>query len=176
MVDPTYDAPAVADVYPRRDWWPAELLDEVMPPGRRDPDEWLIGSQGDIYAIANGEEASEGDGDGVLMRIRPRDLVKFCYVDRFGTIGVTFRPDGTYLTHGTLPSGYNYCWLDDDHDSAASGLEELASFMVLNGILGEGERHAVQFAYWSDEVERELFIGKTGPRFTLPDGTRRAGA
>ena len=61
-----------------RKWWPEDLVDEVMPPGRASPADWLH-VDGDTVVIRN-------DRDPEWTRtIRPGDVVDFTYCDHLGS-------------------------------------------------------------------------------------------
>lgn len=154
-----------------RKWWPADLLDEGMPPGRARPTDWIARPAGDVYEIANGNDEEEARERGdVLCRVKPGDTLSFCYRDDLGTVPVSFRDDGTFTPRGVVPKAFNWCWVPYDPDTISETLEQLAALLKDAGDTGPID---VGFAFWSDGHEHKLVVGADGPAFVAVETSRR---
>lgn len=110
---------------PRR-WWPEFMCDEVMPPGRVDPAEWLeIGTAAVGYVVVgrtvDGDDGFEFDGEVV----QPGQVVEMHYCDFLGALDVALAEDGTFTAQGVPPEGFTQCWNRDEWESSGDNLLEL---------------------------------------------------
>lgn len=81
---------------PGRQWWPAEIADEVMPPGRATPQAWLSPGP-DGVTRAKDEDDPQG---GVIITLSPGQVLAFVYQEKRGSADVTIMPDGTWKGPG----------------------------------------------------------------------------
>jgi hypothetical protein len=159
------------DIDTERKWWPCDLLDEGMPPGRAQPSDWIKGPAGDVYEVANGNEDDDARERGdVLCRVKPGDTLAFCYRDDLGEVPVSFHADGTFTPRGPVPAGFNWCWMPYDPDTISETLEALAELLKDAGEPGLVE---VGFAFWSEHREHRLVVDAGGARFVEIDPSRR---
>lgn len=152
---------------PGREWWPELLLDEVMPPGRSDPSAWIIGAEGDLYLISDGDAYDPEEKEGVLAHARIGDRLDFYSCDRLGDVEVTFNADGTFTPHGSIPD-HNWCRIAYDQDTMVDGLEELAK--NAGDFAQRPFTETVQFARWSGRLPHELALVDGKPTF-VPAGS-----
>ena len=132
-----------------RQWWPEFMADEVMPPGRASPADWIDAEpklDGDGSLVIGGENYNRSFGPG--------DVINFIWSEPRGMVEVTFKSDGSYLVVGGEPADYTNCWIPCDTDTVSGDLEELAKTMqeYLVGEAAEGTE-VVGFAKWSLDGE-----------------------
>lgn len=111
-----------------RQWWPDFMCDEVMPPAKTSPAEWLeidAAAGGDIVL---GRMIEEDEGFRFAGEIvMPGQVVEIHYCDDLGTLDVTLAEDGTFTVHGVPPEGFTQCWNTDEPESCGDNLLELVA-------------------------------------------------
>ena len=90
----------MSDFAPTRRWWPAELMDEWMPEGRRQPQDWLSPGKDGVTLVRDEDEAAR-----VLVRIEPDETVEFCWHESRGGVEILLMPDGTWSVDDTRDTG-----------------------------------------------------------------------
>lgn len=140
-----------------RKWWPHDMLDESMPPGRDSPSAWIAGRDGDGWALDDGDESGE------LKRtvISEGTVLGFAWYEDLATVEITFNADGSYVAHGLIPAGYNHCWIAFDTDTINDDVAVLAQQQAeCAADLGSAMplRETVEFGRWSSEENFRLVV------------------
>jgi len=161
----------VADFAKTRQWWPHDLVDEVMPPGRAKPEDWLKPDESGVTTI----HADDDDDKTVLARIKPGSAVEFLWQENRGSAEILLMPDGTWslvdprdggtvdiftgeAAEPTPPAGRignaNWFAAAGDYETMMDSMDGFAECYAENepAIDPEGQRLTVDMAYWSDPV------------------------
>lgn len=152
-------------------WWPACWGDEVMPPGRPTPDEFLIRLDDGRLQIGYADDATDvSDDDRAYFSqpVKDGDIVRFTSCDHLGLAKVFFTQNGGYhIVEGAEPPEANWCRIEIDNDTISESLEQLAG-VARESFLGDDfhDSHTVSFARWS-EVSLRLQLAADGPRFVM---------
>lgn len=160
-------------VHTRR-WWPADLMDETMPPGQSQPQGWLKPEADGVTRVRDNLD----DDKKVILEIKPGEVVAFCWHEDRGEVEVTMLPDGTWklddMRDGrtidmfrphepmqprqadTLPmrrieAANQFIW-EEDWESQADTLDELVRSMAdMDPPEPEGTRITIEMGFWSNE-------------------------
>lgn len=140
------------------EWFPADWVDEVCPPSRSKPDDFIV-------PVTGGFELGYADQQLCELHNQPLkvgDVVAFVSCDRLPDVEATLRPDGGYELHGIIDPSHNTVIVDGDidtlHESFEALINEIRSpadpdFATKEMIFSEGEvekRVMLSFANWSD--------------------------
>ena len=90
----------MADFSATRQWWPNELVDEIMPPGRATPQAWLKPDASGITQIYG-----DDDEKTVLARLEPGSVVEFLWMEKRGSVDIQLMPDGTWSLDDSRDTG-----------------------------------------------------------------------
>jgi len=82
----------MSDFAETRQWWPNDLVDEVMPPGRATPQAWLSPDASGVTTI----HADNDDDKTALASIQPGSEVEFLWYENRGSAEILLMPDGTW--------------------------------------------------------------------------------
>lgn len=159
-----------------REWWPADLLDEHMPPGRARPEAWLAPDETGVTLI----HADDDEDKTVVATIEPGAEVSFCWQEDRGSVEITIMPGGAWklddprdaftldlfkpeaveaTTPIELPPSARIAaatWFGwrDDYECQGDTMDELAEgFADFGRIEPEGLRITVDMGFWSDAVK-----------------------
>lgn len=140
-------------------WLPEFLFDEMSPPPRARPEDWLVaGIDRDFWITDPDDEGS--------ATLRPGDTVGFRWFRDFGTASLTIRPDGTWTSNVPLPSEANGFADVDDVETMADTPDAFARAWAENYFAiadDDGEVGVVVHVYqWSDPVTFRLTLGPDG--------------
>ncbi|MFG1465227.1 hypothetical protein V5F77_20295 [Xanthobacter sp. DSM 24535] len=159
---------------PTRTWWPEFLVDEVMPPGKAHPTDWILWDGGgaaaaDVLAFRVGGSGADDDGDDpsdvYAMWVTEIECLDFTWSEPRGSREVTVYPDGTYRVEGGAPADFTNCWEMGEPESCAETLEEFAREFASNARdMDNPEVVAVHFLKWGDQPFR-LQIVDGAPTF-----------
>lgn len=157
-----------------RRWWPAALVDEVMPPGRASPQMWLEPDIRGITVICD-----DGDDEPILCSLLPGETVEFCWWEDRGDLDVTMMPDGTWKLDdmrddrtidmfrphdppqrretSTLPmarvEASNWFAWEEDYETCCDTMDQFVRCMVdMEPPEPEGTRIVVDMGFWSERV------------------------
>lgn len=159
-----------------REWLPTEWIDEIYPPTKPSPDDFVIGSSGCWYIgyAADDKDASEDDRDSFHLPVVVGDIVRFSHVDDYGWVEVTFRNSGGYEAHGELPPDDVGCWIPFDEMTACDSFAEFAQRVekagddVRSAVFkpGDGDvRVTLRFSKWVHDVPHRLVLIDGKPHF-----------
>ena len=136
-----------------RKWVPAEYQDEVVPPGRSSPNDWITRMSDGAPALASGDPSEDDDVAG--RALKPGEVVDFDWVETYGQRSLTFRCGGdgwTWELDGdepiASPGGDMTVAEVGNWESMMPGLEDFASAYAKNGV-EDGETITVLFYAWS---------------------------
>lgn len=144
-----------------RMWWPAFMVDEVLPRPEETPTAWLREALGDIWLVAERAE-DRMDEESIREEIAPGDTMDFLYCDRLQPIAIEIGEDGSLLSHGADAEGANRFSVVGEPDMSADSLAELAELLKEEGETGTFE---ISCWRWSDEIPCRLEIDSGGARF-----------
>ena len=159
----------MSDFAPTRRWWPAELMDEWMPEGRRQPQDWLSPGKDGVTLVRDEDEAAR-----VLVRIEPDETVEFCWHESRGGVEILLMPDGTWSVDDTRDTGTPDIFTGDlpmprppsaniedanwfaeasDYETMAGTMDEFArAYAEMDDIEPEGRRIPVVMGRWSKHI------------------------
>ncbi|WP_062220543.1 hypothetical protein [Aureimonas sp. D3] len=147
-------------------WLPSYMADEVSPPPRKTPDDWIALRWGRSVEIA-GPNEDEGDRTG-RKAVTLGHTIRFNAFFDFGTIKIEVAPDGTWKPADPDlidPAALNlngYCEKSDG-DTYATSLDDLAlNFAEVCGPLEGPEPVEVEAWHWSDETPFALIKREDG--------------
>lgn len=134
---------------------PAAFFDEVSPPARPSPDDWITG-QGPCHL-------ADEDGDLPDAPLRDGEIVEFERLTDYGFHAVA-DADTTLVDLG-LPDTIDSVWVQGDPDTLSDNLESLATLLEVP----DEYPLTVGFAHW--ETVRFRFIAAPGgvPHFVAVD-------
>ena len=140
-------------------WYPADWVDEVCPPARSAPGEFIVPFLGGFELGYAEKQQSELHN----QPLKAGDVVEFVSCDRLGDVEATLRPDGSYDLHGTIDPSHNVVIVDGDIDTLHESFDALIKalkasttdqwYSLREMIFSEGEsekRVTLEFANWSD--------------------------
>ena len=141
-----------------RKWLPSDYQDEVIPPPRNHPNDWIVRLPGDSYGLA---PADESEADPRILK--DGDIVKFDWTESHGRAEFTVNADRTWLIDRDAPNapegGYMMVAIyGDTVDTMMPGLDEFAEAFISN--LSDGElpfSDIVTFYSWSSESLEFVF-------------------
>jgi|SRR5579885_763036 len=142
----------------QRHWWPADWADEVMPPGRPAPDDFIIDADGHYwlgYAF-DAKDASDQDKRYFSRRLERGDIVNFISCDDLGEAEIAIKSDGSFdIVSGAISPAATHFWCPGDMDTLAGSIEAFARQYV-----GDECPAIVTLAMarWSDSVPHRLVI------------------
>lgn len=157
--------------HPIRTWWPDFLLDEIMPPGKPTPAEWLEVVDGKLRFVAPAQD--DGEAPAPLPDISDGETIEFSWAENLGERGVTVRGDGSYTVTGDVPEDYTSCWEPCAPDTLSDTLADLAE-MAAGDISPEDDETTltVRFDRWGDGAFR-VTIADGKPVLTPVTGDAR---
>ncbi|KTQ85098.1 hypothetical protein NS226_21140 [Aureimonas ureilytica] len=174
---------------PPTGWVPSDYADEISPPPRDTPNDWII-ERSNAHAktphalLAGSDESlptrsnvpadvaqallsAPDAGLGHLIggtKIAAGQIVSFLAFFDLGKTDILVAPDGTWSSADTLPidpSATMFCELGDG-ETLAFSLDEIARNHADTIRLSEPEMVTVDLWHWSDDVPFVLAIGKDG--------------
>ena len=150
----------------KREWMPSHLMDEVVPPPRATPTDWIIGPAGDRWLIAGWEDCDE-EATAVSRRtLAPGDILDFDWNEIGPTFEVVIHADGrAELTQGGEPPPATHYWVQYDPDTMGFGWDEFVRNYADN-LIGESELVEVQAYSWSEKhIPHRLVVENGAARF-----------
>lgn len=139
-----------------RRWLPAQYQDEVIPPPRATPDDWIISLPGDMRALARNVMVGD-DGDGAPgVTLRDGDIVEFDWTVALGRATLTVAADRTWTVDRALPDcpgACSFAKLEYDRDSMSDNVADLVEWCDC-----PGECELIYYA-WSENSARFEFRG-----------------
>ena len=143
-----------------REWWPAFMQDECMPPGRQSAAAWLR------YADHNRDVVEIGSADDWPTerdRMHPVGaVVDFVYCDDLGEITISLKPDGRYDCKEPVPDGANAVWVAFDVETLSDDLQTIVDMLIEDGIHPDGETVRIRCARWSESIPHRIMASETG--------------
>lgn len=142
------------------EWFPSDWVDEVCPPSRPAPADFIV-------PVFGGFELGYASGEDRELHNQPLkagDVVEFVSCERLPDVEVTFRIDGTFDLHGTIPPDQNVVIVDGDIDTLQPSFDGLIAdirepedpdFSARAMIFPDSEpekRVTLEFANWSDPL------------------------
>ncbi len=165
-----------------RQWFPDDLIDEVLPPGRDSAEAWFQIPPGFTYDDLDDEER------WCLDHFKPGDLVKFKWCEERESVRLRITRDGGIYTPLRCPATPDMFgapsipvaedvglsppanhWWNDEHECFAETPEEFASMMV-DTIEFDDEGFAeieAETYYWSDAIIYRVGEGSPDKGFKI---------
>ncbi len=150
---------------PNREWLPADYGDEVIPPCRAMPNEWIVQRPSGGYALApnNLTCLSDNETPSSGRVLADGDIILFDWREMHGNLGLTFDADGGWLLDGfepvASPGSSMLMAIDGDWDAAAFSLDDLCTdYSRCN----DGPTETVQVSFWAWSDASEPFVFRSG--------------
>jgi len=158
----------MADFAHTRRWWPACLVDEIMPPGRERPEDWLSPDAAGVTTIRWDDEKAS-----VAGTITPGEAVTFMWWEERGSVQITIMPDGSWNLEDPRDGGTvdmftgeavplapaarvdeaNWFAEASDYETMSDSMDSFARNWAANDTVDpEGERLTVVMGFWHDGV------------------------
>lgn len=135
-----------------RKWMPHDYQDEVVPPARPSPDDWITQFDDGAPALVAGDFSDDKEPGRAL---RSGEVVKFDWIETYGSRQMTFRrsEDGwKWELHGdqptASPAGDMFVAEVGNWESAMPSLNEFAEAYA-DFVSEDGEEITVVFYAWS---------------------------
>lgn len=154
-----------------RKWWPAEWVDEVVPPGRASPSDFIIDADGHYFLgyRLDADDVTEFQKRFYNTGIDPADTIEFMWADDLGPVDVAILPDGDF-GHVDVPSEATHFWTDRDGNTLAHSLEDFVKqWIEAHGKPDKPQVVTVAMACWSEGIPHQFapaIEGVIGPTFT----------
>lgn len=140
---------------------PHDYQDEVIPPPRLSPDDWIMHLDDGAAALAGGDDDPDDPGE----RLIEGAVVKFDWVEKYGTCELTFRRSEEgwdWVLAGDTPvaspGGDMFVAEQFNWESAMPTLDEFAQ-LCSDTVSDDGEIITVAFYAWSREPIAYAFRG-----------------
>lgn len=141
-----------------REWMPTRYQDEIVPPARATPSDWVVSLPGDAYALAKGDEL---DTESEPTILKDGDVEMFDWTEKYGTADVTIEADGTWHLDGDEPTaseGASMCVaIAGDWDTLNFSVGALVEAEIENGFDAAESPVTLVFYSWSDQPVRHVF-------------------
>jgi hypothetical protein len=126
-----------------KDYVPTCFADEVTPPPRATPDDWLVHRDGK-YFLTSGAAYEDEESD---VAVAHGEAVPFSRLEEFPDATLTVAKGGAWTCDPPAPEGAQHVMIDDDPDSMDDSVENLvANFVPDPGC------YVLNFYTWHDEV------------------------
>lgn len=167
---------------PLRQWYPDDLIDEVLPAGRESAEAWFQIPPGFTYDDLDGEER------WCLDHFKSGDVVKFKWCEERGSVRLRIRRDGSLYTPLLCPDTPDMFgqpepappeepglsppanhWWNDEYECFAETPEEFASMMA-DTVEFDDEGFAeveAETYYWSDAIIYRVGEGSPDKGFAI---------
>ena len=150
---------------------PRDFIDEITPPGRAHPNDWITWEGGETpIRIAWGDDEPE-----IVRDLAPGEFVFFAGPIGHGSVRFLLRSDGSWDTSRPIPSEANAFWQVGEPDTWGDSADEFARNRIENEWGGPDERSAVD-PVAEVEIDVEMVECGTDEAFVLaiaPDGQPR---
>lgn len=158
----------MTDFASTRRWWPACLVDETMPDGRKRPEDWLSPDAAGVTTIRWDDENAS-----VAGTISPGETVSFVWWEDRGSVQVTVMPDGSWILEDPRDGGTvdmftgkaaplapaarvdeaNWFAEASDYETMSDSMDGFARSWAGNGTIDpEGARLTVVMGFWGGGV------------------------
>lgn len=139
-----------------RKYWPAEWVDDHLPPGRGSPSDFIIDVGGGAFYLGyplTDPDVTEFQKRFFSAAIDPDDVVEFVWCIDVGTVDVTIMPDGDF-GHVELPDGETHFWRTGTvTDYPALSLDQfVAEWIASNGKPEKPATVNVSMGQWSKGI------------------------
>ncbi len=149
-------------------WLPDFLLDEICPPPKPRPEDWLIALPPDDKGPTERRwmitDAEDERSDARVVKIG--DTVAFCLHRSWGVHEIEIQRDGTFTAPIEIPAEANCFCESGDNDSFMDTIDGFArQYAEVEWSLGVAEfplTIAVHIYQWSDPVEANLNLDEVG--------------
>lgn len=126
-------------------WWPSEMMDEVMPTGKEKPEDWLFGGSS-IWIVAD-----EGEG-GMTAGLKDGQIVNFVTCTDEGSASLTLNDDKTWSVDFPMPASAKQCCIMSGWQSDTLGdtVEQSVKGLIDND--AEPDTYEISYFTWSDNI------------------------
>jgi len=124
-------------------WVPFDYADEVTPPPRPSPSDWIEMKDGRPFLAP----IDDNDG-GSTQDLTENPNVSFCVLTNFGSATLTIDDDGSWHTDRPMPHGAENVMLWADSDTSSPDMESLVESIFEMGDAEPGS-YTVTFYTWS---------------------------
>jgi hypothetical protein len=142
-----------------REWWPAAIAGDRLPPGRDTPSAWLSFSA-DLAFLDLPQNIP------VRQALPQGEPVPFVWRECRSALEMTVYPDGSFEPHGLLPRDATHVWDVRDPGLVFSGIDDFAAFYA-EGIASPA-RVRMRLCRWSSRPI-SFRLERSAGRFSLVD-------
>ena len=148
-------------------WWPSEMVDEVMPPGREKPEDWLHGPSGLILHV---EEGDDDDAKAPVLLLEDGTIIEFVNCTKYGDAELSLRADGSWrVSSPKLRGAEQSCIMNGwQYETNADTVEETVKLLIETD--AEPGEYPISYFTWSDTIP--LRFDKAKHRFVDPGTTQ----
>lgn len=151
-----------------RKWWPMEWADEVMPPARACPDDFIIKTSDGEYFLGyafDAKDATDSEKRTFSRKIDCGDIVEFLCCDPLGAVDVRIMPDGTWTASDPIPERATHFWANGDSDTLADTMDAfVAIYLECEPTSVSQERtETVSMAWWSEGLPHKFTLTYSEP-------------
>ena len=141
---------SMTDKSPATKWLPADLMDEMIPPPRNSPNDWVGSLDDGAAAIIAG--ADDGGSAEKICLLRDGDVVKFCSMTRHGSAILTLMAERQWSVDTPMPKeAEQVCAINGwQVKSLALSVEECAE--ALFDYDAEPGDYELSYYTWSDGI------------------------
>lgn len=141
-------------------WVPSHLVDEVTPPSRPSPDDWLADRKPveGACVLAGWDDDPEGES---RRQYEIGDVVKFSALYSYPSVRVRVFADGTWAADDPIPAEAESFW-EPDAEILADSLGELVSQFCEDDVRTETQVLVVRAYTWTEPQAFVLQLSDSG--------------
>lgn len=139
---------------PARKWVPSFYVDELPPPARSHPEDWITREEG-RHILSAGRHAGYP-----MIPIAEGDIVRFRSLIEWGVFNITTYSNGGWSSDRPIPTEANGFVEPGEPESYAASMDEFVENWIDAYAVTEGEVGPVDVYTWSEDVYFQLIIGQ----------------
>lgn len=138
--------------YTKIEYWPEQLVDEVMPPGRDSPEEWLTGEPPNVLLVVNPGDEDWGGGLRTIA-LADGDIIEFARCENFaayGDVTLTIEASGAWSINAPMPHKATACCVLDgwQGETVAGSVEDMVQDFLQEG--PDPGDYNIAFFHWDE--------------------------
>ena len=144
-------------------WWPAYMLDEIMPQHSTSADAWII-SHSAGFAIDADEPGNESSYFGQPQPLTDGEIVNFITCTDYGLATLSFDPTCAWSVDIPMPAEARLCCILGDGDTLGGNVDETVKIMMERG--DEADDYVIGYYTYSNQIP--LRFEQASRRFVAP--------